>query len=111
MISIDGQSITISRGDCQPFTITFTGDDVPKEGTEVLFTVKKNSGHLIPVIEKRIPIRDNTITVELLNADTKDLPFGDYEWDIRIPDLFGQNEPFTPIDPQPFVIAKVIGNV
>ena len=111
MISIDGQHIKISRGDCQPFTITFTGDDVPEEGTEVLFTVKKSSGYSDPVIEKRIPIHDNVITVEIFNADTKDLPFGDYEWDIRIPNLYGEKEPYTPIEPQPFTIAKVIGNV
>lgn len=111
MIDIKGMNITVSRGDCSPFTITFTGDDVPEDGTEVLFTVKKTSKHATPVIEKRIPILDHVVTIELTNADTKDLPFGEYEWDIRIPDLFGENEPYTPILPQPFVIAKVIGNV
>lgn len=111
MIDINGMSITVSRGDCSPFTITFTGDDVPEDGTEVLFTVKKTSKHATPLIEKRIPIVEGMITVELNNADTKDIPFGEYEWDIRLPDLFGKNEPYTPIAPQPFVIAKVIGNV
>ena len=33
MIDIEGMNITISRGDCSPFTITFTGDDVPEDGT------------------------------------------------------------------------------
>lgn len=111
MICIEGKRITITRGDCQPFTITFTGEDVPEEGTVVLFTVKKSSGYSDPVIEKRIPIHDSMIEVEIHNADTKNLPFGEYEWDIRIPDLYGENEPYTPIHPQPFVIAKVIGNV
>lgn len=111
MISIEGTRIAITRGDCQPFTITFTGEDVPEDGTEVLFTVKKSSGYPDPVIEKRIPIHDGMIEVEIRNADTKNLSFGEYEWDIRIPDLFGENEPYTPIYPQPFVIAKVIGNV
>lgn len=111
MIDIKDMNITVSRGDCSPFTITFTGEDVPDDGTEVLFTVKKTSEHKTTVIEKRIPIVDHMITVELTNADTKDLPFGMYEWDIRLPDLFGKNEPYTPILPQPFVIAKVVGNV
>ena len=111
MIDITGCCISITRGDCQPFTITFTGDDVPEEGTEVLFTVKKSSGYHEPVIEKRIPIHDSMITVEIFNADTKNLPFGNYEWDIRFPNLYGEKEPYTPIDPQPFVIARVIGNV
>ena len=46
-----------------------------------------------------------------MNADTKDLPFGEYEWDIRIPDMYGENEPFTPMEPAAFEIVKVIGNV
>lgn len=112
MIDIQGMNITVSRGDCSPFTITFTGEDVPDDGTEVLFTVKKTSMHENPVIEKRIPIVDHMVTVELKNADTKNLPFGEYEWDVRLPDLFGENEPWTPMKkPEKFTVAKVVGNV
>lgn len=111
MIRIVGKKISITRGDCRPFTITLTGADVPEDGTEILFTVKKTSGHQEPVIEKRIPLSEGKIEVLLMNADTKDLPFGEYEWDIRIPDMYGENEPFTPMEPAAFEIVKVIGNV
>lgn len=111
MIKIEGRKITITRGDCEPFTITFTGEDVPDDGSEVLFTVKKTSGHKEPVIEKLIPLEEGKIQVQLVNADTKGLSFGEYEWDVRLKDYYGENEPHTPMDPAPFVIAKVIGNV
>lgn len=111
MISIKGKRISISRGDCQPFTITFTGTDVPPDGTAVLFTVKKTSSHQEAVIEKKVFLHESKIEIQLRNADTKDLPFGSYEWDVRIPDLYGESEPYTPMEPAPFEIVKVIGNV
>lgn len=111
MIKIKGRKILITRGDCRPFTITFTGTDVPEDGTAVLFTVKKVSERSEPVIEKRLEINDGRVVILLKNADTKDLPFGDYEWDIRLPNMYGENEPYTPMDPASFEITKVIGNV
>lgn len=111
MIRIKGRKISITRGDCRPFTITFTGSDVPADGTDVLFTVKKNRDFRNPVIEKRLKIAESKVEVLLTNDDTKELQFGDYEWDIRFPDLFGEDEPFTPMEPAQFEIVKVIGNV
>ena len=111
MIRIKGTKITITRGDCQPFTITLAGEDVPPDGTEVLFTVKKTAGYQEPVIEKRLPLSGGAIEIQLMNEDTKNLPFGTYEWDIRLPDLYGEGEPYTPMEPAMFEIAKVIGNV
>lgn len=112
MIDIKGMDITVTRGDCSPFTITLTGEDEVPDGTKVLFTVKKGSGYREPVIEKLMTVEDRRITIHIMNADTKTLPFGDYEWDIRLPDWFGENEPWTPMaKPEKFTVAKVIGNV
>ena len=112
MIDIKGMNITVSRGDCSPFTITLTGEDEVPDGTKVLFTVKKSSGHKEPVIEKTLTVENRIVTIRIMNADTKDLPFGDYEWDIRLPDWFGENEPWTPMErPEKFTVARVIGNV
>lgn len=112
MIEIHGMDIAVSRGDCSPFTITLVGEDSVADGTEILFTVKRNSAQDKALIEKRIPVSEGKIEVTIRNADTKDLPFGDYEWDIRIPDMYGENEPYTPDGfPGKFTVAKVIGNV
>jgi len=111
MIKIEGRKIIITRGDCRPFTITLTGEDAPPDGTKVLFTVKKTSGYKEPVIEKVVTVADGKVVIHLMNADTKELPFGLYEWDIRFPDLYGESEPYTPMDPAQFEIARVIGDV
>lgn len=111
MITISGRHITITRGDCEPFTITLTGEDVPADGEKVLFSVKKAVSNSKAVIEKNLEVSESKIMVQIMNADTKDLPFGDYQWDIRFPNYFGENEPHTPMDPEPFTIAKVIGDV
>ena len=111
MIQITGMKIEITRGDCEPFTITLTGEDVPADGEAVLFTVKKNANYDEPVIAKELTVDGGKVTVNIRNTDTWQLPFGDYEWDIRFPNLRGEGEPYTPMTPQKFVIAKVIGNV
>lgn len=111
MINIEGTHITISRGDCEPFTITFTGEDVPEDGALVLFTVKKSASSDNPVLEKELVMQDSQIAVSIMNADTKKLPFGEYEWDVRLKDFYGENEPHTPMEPARFTIAKVVGNV
>lgn len=111
MIEITNRHITITRGDCEPFTITLTGEDVPADGEKVLFSVKKSASSSSAVIEKNLEVEDSKITVQIMNADTKELPFGEYQWDIRFPNYYGENEPHTPMNPEPFTIAKVIGDV
>ena len=111
MIKIEGTHISITRGDCEPFTITFTGEDVPADGEKLLFSVKKNASAPNPVIEKELVLSDSKVTVQIMNADTKNLAFGDYLWDVRFPNYFSEKEPHTPMEPAEFTIAKVIGNV
>ena len=54
MIEITNRHITITRGDCEPFTITLTGEDVPADGEKVLFSVKKSASSSSAVIEKNM---------------------------------------------------------
>lgn len=111
MIEIKDREIIVTRGDCSPFTITLTGSDVPQDGESVLFTVKENAICSKAVIEKHLEVENGKVTVTITNADTKHLPFGNYEWDIRFPDMNGEGEPYTPMKPEKFIIARVIGNV
>lgn len=111
MITIDGTHISITRGDCEPFTITLTGEDVPSDGEVVLFSVKRDTNLPDTVFEKSLEIRDSKVVVRIMNDDTKRLPFGDYKWDIRFPNFYGENEPHTPMEPADFTIARVVGNV
>ena len=111
MIKITGMNIELTRGDFAPFTITFEGDDIPEDGEKVLFSVKRNAADEDSVIMKMLEVNDGRATVEIHNVDTRDLPFGTYEWDIRLPNIYGENEPFTPMESHEFKIVKVIGNV
>ena len=111
MIKIDlNQQIEIQRGDFAEFYITFTKNP-PEDGMEILFTVKRTAMENRVWIEKRYIVQGGRILVQLTNSDTKGMAFGRYEWDIRIPNLYGEKEPYTPMNPKPFVVAKVVGNV
>lgn len=107
----EDMGIIIQRGDYARFPIIFSGKDAPKNDEEVLFTVKKNSEYKKPILEKLLKVENDRVWIELTNFDTKNLDFGDYEWDIRFPNLYFDGEPFTPMDPCEFQVAEVIGNV
>lgn len=111
MIRVNGTTVELTRGDCRPFTITLTGEDVPGDGERVLFSVKRDTANTQSLIEKELTVQGGQIEIQIMNADTKSLPFGDYEWDIRFPDMYGEKEPYTPMKPGKFRIAKVVGNV
>lgn len=111
MMEINGMDISLTRGDCSPFTLTLTGEDTIPDGTDALFSVKKTSDQNAALIEKRVPVADGRIEILLKREDTENLPYGDYEWDLRFPDLWGEGEPYTPIKPQKFTVARVVGNV
>lgn len=109
-VNVNSFDIEISRGDCASFCIEFTGEDVPNDGEPVVFTVKKTENYETPLIKKELFVKDGEIYIDFYNLDTQNLPFGDYVWDIRFPDLLGTGEPFTPMKPAKFTIAKVVGN-
>lgn len=111
MIDINSAyEISIQRGDYAEFYIHFTKNS-PEDGTQILFTVKKNYEQQTPYIEKTLVVEQEKALVQLFNSDTKSLPFGDYLWDIRLPNLYGEKEPYTPISPKRFTVARVVGNV
>ena len=111
MIDInDNHEIMIQRGDYAEFYIRFTQNS-PEDGTQILFTVKKDYEQKKTDIEKVMTVEQGRVLVQIQNADTKNLPFGDYIWDIRLPNLYGEKEPYTPMAPKRFTVARVVGNV
>ena len=109
MIIISGLTIKIHKGNCAGFSLHLTGDELPEEGTIIRFRVKKSPAYNNPVIEKLIPLHDNSVDVDLTNEDTKDLSPGDYIWNLSI--LYDNgSEPWTLIEPAPeFVILPEDG--
>ena len=110
MFDVKGMQIECSRQDTGTFTVTFTGDDAPADGTTVLVSMKNTPKKEARVIwEKRLPVVNSKITVHISKEDS-DLKEGIYWWDARI--LFNESEePYTPMEPAPFRVLEVVGNV
>lgn len=107
MLEITGKKIDISRGDTGQFTITFTGEDKPADGTNVWFSLKKTKNSENVLFEKHYTVHEDKILVRLTSNDT-DLPFGQYWWDVRI--RFPDGSIYTPMLPASFRILEVIGD-
>lgn len=99
--------MAISKGDSGYFTVNFTGD-IPSDGVEALFTVKKNLGKPASII-KHFTVNDAAVLIELTSQDTNKLEPGDYYWDLRI--IFSETEVETPIPPSLFKVLEVAGDV
>ena len=108
MLEINGKNIEVSRQDTGQYTITFSGQDKPEDGSVALVSLKKTKNSDTPIWEKRYTITNDVITVTLTSQDT-DLSFGQYWWDVRI--LFRDGTVFTPMLPASFKVVEVIGDV
>ena len=128
MFLVDGGNIYIHRGDSATFDIVFGEVDelgvnqlsvkdvygidwIPENGTSIRFSVKVNSEKYRCVIQKDYVVWNGFVCIDLLPKDTQYLPFGEYEWDIRLSftdvDITEWNTPFNPFS---FYVTEVIGN-
>lgn len=94
MLNISGLDIEINRGNAAGLVFHLTGDDVPEDGTMVIFQVRPADQYNFSVIEKEVEINDGQIDIDLLPEDTADLKPGNYYWNACIQYLNG-NEPWT----------------
>ena len=104
MYSIDPKTnnITLVRGDyfaCNISMIKGASSFVPTDGT-LRFAVKRKytDDDDNVLIVKQIPL--DTMLLELESADTKDLRFGEYVYDIEYTDAYGR--------PDTFIRAKLL---
>lgn len=99
MYSIDKRTkqITLTRGDSfyaevgilykigkLPYT--------PVSTDTIRFALKKNYDDETPLLTKPIPY--DTLILHLAPADTKDLPFGEYVYDVQLTDKNGEVDTF-----------------
>ena len=120
MFSIDGQKITLTRGDTlilevgiyietegegkQPYT--------PVPGDAIRFALKRDKMNAKkteysdpePLIKKTIPV--DTMILRLDTEDTASLPFGNYVYDIQITFVDGTVDTF--IANQPFILTPEV---
>lgn len=84
MLDITGTDIEINKGNSAVFTITMTGDDVPADGTEILFVVRKSPHHVNDLICKHLTADGGVITVQIEPDDFKNVPANTYYWNLII---------------------------
>lgn len=102
----DDNVIRITRGDSLTVNITLTDGDgykyEPVEGDTVWFRVKKSASASDILIEKQIDIE--TLILELVEDDTKDLAFGEYRYEVEVITL--EQDHYTVIKNAPFIITE-----
>lgn len=84
--TVSGNTITMTRGDTVKITVSLkykgTGQTyTPQEGDEISFTAI-NSGKREITLTKTVPT--DTMMLSIAPADTKQLPFGLYMYDMQI---------------------------
>lgn len=113
--SINGTTITMTRGDTLKATITLMKDDVvytPVDGDKIRFAVKHTTmfcdkGEYVdtePLILKDVPI--DTMTLTLDPEDTKGFEFGKYVYDMEITFVDGTVDTF--ITASPFILKPEV---
>lgn len=110
MLRIEGTSIQLTRGDTTRLKMRLTGRELP-EGCTALFTVKRGAWrHGEAVIQKLIPVTDDTVSV-MLSAEETEIEPGHYAWDVRINEPYegGENR-FTPMAYGGLDVLEAIGD-
>lgn len=108
MLKIDGLKILITRGDTGALNITFTGEDVPPDGTHVKVALQKTLDSEEPLWEKILTVASSQVTIPFATRDTE-YPYGKYFWCLRL--LYENGDVYTPMEkPQEFQILPVVGS-
>lgn len=99
-------TISITRGDSLAVSVTLTDSDgypyTPVEGDVIYFRVKKSASAANILIEKQID--PTTLTIELVEADTENLAFGEYRYEVEI--VAADQNHYTVIKNAPFIITE-----
>ena len=108
ILYIEGNTIKLTRGDTAYLSVPITnitlGERYEIAENDILeFTVKKYASDGPSLIYKKIIGRN---TFHIYPEDTKDLPFGKYEYDIQLTTAKG--DVYTVIDVSAFEVLKEV---
>lgn len=103
--STTSNNIKLTRGDTAKFKVTIrtrSGDIYdPVEGDRVIFTMKRRPTDKNIILTKEVPIDTLYLTIE--SADTKNLEFGTYSFDLQL--IFASGDVDTFIENKRFEIT------
>lgn len=123
MFNVEGNTITLSRGDTGALRITATAtlDGQPYTfgpDDRALFSIKNGQGEIVK--EKVAAMENNAFVVYFLNADTDSLSPSNYQWDVRYiihpyydseGRIIDGDQVITPKTPQTMTILPVVGDI
>ena len=97
MFSVNGKTITMTRGDTAKFKVSIFNQDgssyTPENGDIIRFAVKQNYSELADILINTI-IPNDTLILEISPEDTKELNFGSYVYDIQLTRVNGDIDTF-----------------
>lgn len=106
MLVITNDEVILTRGDSADIIVNITdanGDAYrPAEGDVIKFTLKKNCETSDIIIQKTLV---NSI-ISLKPADTEDLPYGTYYFDVQL--KTAGDDVYTVVSPHRFIIDKEV---
>lgn len=106
--SVKGTTISLTRGDTFGADIEIFRPDgtlyTPNEGDQIRFAMKQKISDPEPLILKDIPIE--TMKLIILPEDTKELPFGNYIYDIQLTKANGTIDTF--ITKSKFILTEEV---
>ena len=105
MFKIQNQTIQITRGDTGIFTLGIRAGGQPYDysNDQVLFTVKRNVNTSEIIFQKTV---EHNQTVTILPADTENLPYGTFTYDVQVTTQNGIVN--TVITPHPFIVCPEV---
>lgn len=115
MFKTDGNEIYLTRGDTLTAEVTIEKDGsayTPAAGDQIVFALKRAAMNLKrsefadeqPLVEKVVP--NDTLILKLDPADTQELGFGAYVYEISLTNEAGEVDTF--IADEPFVLTPEV---
>lgn len=119
MFKVEGNVITLSRGDTGALKFTADTDYGFAENDRALFSVKNAIGEVVK--QQAFEIDENkAFVVTFFNADTDSLAAGTYSWDVRYiinpyyddtGKIIDGDQVITPQQPMDLQLLQVVGEI
>ena len=118
MFSVDGYTITLSRGDTGAIKVIADTDYTFAAEDRALFSVKNGVGDVVK--QQAFELENGAFTVTIFNSDTDSLAPGNYSWDVRYVlnpyyddngNIVDGDQVLTPHLPMEFIILPVVGEI
>lgn len=110
MLKVSGNRIELTRGDTMMLEVTLLDESgqkyEPIESDKVIFRLKRNATAKDMFVVKEVPI--DTMILQLDAADTKNLKFGTYVYEIEL--VTSNDYHFTAIANEEFIISEELEN-